>query len=91
MDNQASFFSNPQDVVLMLIVLVAFISGVHSIIVLVKLRNQDAGISRDMKLVLATFNVLISLVSMCAVLIILQFNVNSIIQQAGDLLAQLNK
>ena len=91
MDNQASFFSNTQNVVLMLIVLVAFVSGVHSIVVLAKLRNQDADVSKDMTLVFATFNMLISLVSMCAVLIILQFNVNSIIQQAGDLLAQLNK
>jgi hypothetical protein len=91
MESQGALFANTQDIVLMLIVLVAFISGVHSLVVLYKLRHQDAGVSKDIKFLLATFNVLISMVSMCAVFVILQLDVNSIVKQAGELLAQLNK
>jgi len=91
MSDQASYFFDVQDIVLLLIVVVALISGIHSTVMLLKLRNEDAGINKDMKFVLASFNVLISLVSIFAVVIILQFDVNSIIKQAGELLAQLNK
>ena len=91
MSDQASYFFDVQDIVLLLIVVVALISGIHSTVMLLKLRNEDAGINKDMKFVLASFNVLISLVSIFAVFIILQFDVNSIIKQAGELLAQLNK
>jgi cytochrome c biogenesis factor len=77
--------------VLLLIVVVALISGIHSTFMLLKLRKEDTEMSKDIKFVLASFNVLISLVSIFAIFIILQFDVNSIVKHAGELLAQLNK
>ena len=70
MSDQASYFFDVQDIVLLLIVVVALISGIHSTVMLLKLRNEDAGINKDMKFVLASFNMLVSLVSIFAVVII---------------------
>jgi hypothetical protein len=73
----------------MMILLVAFVAGIHGLIVLYKLNTQKQEIAIDARFLLAIFNIVISLSSVCAVFVMMQINTNMILKQAGELLAQI--
>jgi len=77
------------DSYLTIILLVAFLAGVHGLIVLYKLNTQKQEITIDARFLLAIFNVVISLASVCAVFVMMQVNTDVIFKQAGELLTQL--
>jgi len=73
----------------MMILLVAFVAGIHGLAILYKLNAQKQEITIDARFLLAIFNVVISLVSVCAVFVMMQVNTDLILKQAGELLTQI--
>ncbi|WP_461449498.1 hypothetical protein [Mucilaginibacter sp.] len=72
-----------------IILLVAFTAGLHGLIVLYKLKTREKDIKMNDRLLLAIFNVVISLASICVVLVMMQVNANYVIKHAGELFAQI--